>query len=101
MTTRKIQKKKTKRKTILKARRNTQQVSLRSDKADYFFIEAQWYRDQDNLEKALQLLRKALKLNPKNAPMWPVGGSIPVIVYRSAYSKGEISARSGNGRSSA
>ena len=67
MTTRNSQKKKAKRKTKLKARRDTHQASLRSDKADFFFIEAQWYMDQQNYDKALPFLRKALKLKPKNS----------------------------------
>ncbi len=66
MASRKSQKRKTKRKTKLNARRNKQQAGLRSDKAIYFYYESQWYRDQDNHPKALQLLRKALKLSPTN-----------------------------------
>jgi len=66
MASRKSQKRKTKRKTKLNDRRKKQQAGLRSDKAIYFYYESQWYRDQDNHLKALQLLRKALKLNPTN-----------------------------------
>jgi hypothetical protein len=66
MASRKSQKRKTKRKTKLNARRNKQQTALRSDKAIYFYYESQWYREQDNHPKALQLLRKALKLSPTN-----------------------------------
>ena len=66
MASRKSQKRKTKRKTKLNARRNKQQAGLRSDKAIYFYYESQWYREQDNHPKALQLLMKALKLNPTN-----------------------------------
>lgn len=67
MTNRNSRKKKDKRKAKQKARRNKQQACLRSEKAHYFFCEAQWYRDQHNRDKALQLLRKALKLDPKNS----------------------------------
>ncbi len=67
MSTRNAHKKKAQRKSKLKARRETQQAGLRSDKADFFFLEAQWYLDQQNHEKALLLLRKALKLNPHNS----------------------------------
>ena len=67
MTKRNADKKKAKRKAKQRARRNTQQAGLRLDKAAYFFSEAQWYLDQHNHDKALQLLRKALKLEPGNS----------------------------------
>lgn len=67
MTTRNTKKKKADRKARLKERRISQQAGLRSEKAEYFFYEAQWYEDQGKYEKALQLLRRALKLDPKNA----------------------------------
>ena len=78
MSTRKAHKKKAQRKSKLKARRETQQAGLRSDKADFFFLEAQWYLDQQNYEKALPLLRKALKLNPHNSDFmhsWPISAT--------------------------
>jgi len=67
MTKRNSQKKKAKRKAKQKVRRNMQQAGLRSEKANYFFCEAEWYWDRHNYDKALQLLRKALKLDPKNS----------------------------------
>jgi tetratricopeptide (TPR) repeat protein len=47
-------------------RRISQQAGLRSEKAEYFFYEAQWYRDQGKHDKAVQLIRRAIKLDPKN-----------------------------------
>lgn len=67
MTNRNSKKKKAKRKAKQKARRNKLQAGLRSERAHYFFCEAQWYRDHLNHDKALQLLRKALKLDPQNS----------------------------------
>ena len=67
MATRNSQKKKAKRESKQKVRRDTYQAGLRSDKADFFFVEAQWYAEQQNYDKALPLVRKALKLNPKNS----------------------------------
>ncbi len=66
MTTRNPRKKKTDRKARLKERRSSLQAGLRSEKADYFFHEALWYRDQGKYEKALQLIRRVLRLDPKN-----------------------------------
>jgi superfamily II DNA or RNA helicase len=66
MTARKSDKKKAKRKVQQTARRNAQQAGLRSEKAAYFFYEAQWYREQENYDKALNFLKKALKQDPKN-----------------------------------
>lgn len=66
MTTRNTKKKKADRKARLKERRISQQAGLRSEKAEYFFYEAQWYRDQGKHDKAVQLIRRAIKLDPKN-----------------------------------
>ena len=62
----KYQEKKADRKAGLKERRVSQQAGLRSEKAEYFFYEAQWYRDQGKHDKAVQLIRRAIKLDPKN-----------------------------------
>ena len=66
MTTRNTKKKKADRKARLKERRISQQAGLRSEKAEYFFYEAQWYRDQGKHDKAVQLIGRAIKLDPKN-----------------------------------
>jgi SNF2 family DNA or RNA helicase len=66
MSHRKAEKKKAKRKLKLQARRNTHQASQQSDRAHFFFMESQWYQDQNNHDKSLLLLKKALKLNPSN-----------------------------------
>lgn len=67
MTARNSDKKKAKRKAKQKTRRNTHLADLRADKAEYFFYEAQWFQDQNKYYKALPLLKKALKLDPKNS----------------------------------
>jgi SNF2 family DNA or RNA helicase len=64
---RKSEKKKARRKAQKKVRRNAQLADMRSEKADFFFCEAQWYLDTQNHVKALQFLRKALKLAPNNS----------------------------------
>jgi superfamily II DNA or RNA helicase len=66
MSHRKVRKKKTKRQSKLKARRNTQQAGLRAERADFFFSEALWYKGEERYDKALQTLKKALKLAPDN-----------------------------------
>jgi superfamily II DNA or RNA helicase len=66
MTTRNTKKKKADRKARLKQRRKSLQAGLRSEKAEYFYYEAQWHEGQGKYDKALQLLRRALKLDPKN-----------------------------------
>jgi superfamily II DNA or RNA helicase len=63
----KAEKKKARRKAQLKSRRKEQIAGARSEKAEYFFHEAMWCRDHLNYDKALPLLRKALKLDPKNS----------------------------------
>ncbi len=66
MTTPKSQKRNAKRKTKLKARRNQQQADVRAGKAAFFYHEANWCRHNNNYPKALQLLKKALKISPAN-----------------------------------
>jgi SNF2 family DNA or RNA helicase len=66
MAKRNSQKKKTKRKAKQKVRPSSQSIQLRLQKAEYFFNEARWYRQEENYAKSLQLLRKALKIDPKN-----------------------------------
>jgi tetratricopeptide (TPR) repeat protein len=66
MAKRNSQKKKTKRKAKQKVRPSSQSIQLRLHKAEYFFYEAKWYRQEENYAKSLQLLRKALKIDPKN-----------------------------------
>ncbi|WP_419655708.1 ATP-dependent RNA helicase [Desulfosarcina variabilis str. Montpellier] len=64
MATTKAQKKKTKRKNKLQARKKAQHAEARSDRADFFYAESQWYQDQGNLDKALHFIKKTLKLAP-------------------------------------
>ena len=64
MATTKAQKKKTKRKSKLQARKKAQHAEARSDRADFFYAESQWYQDQGNLDKALHFIKKTLKLAP-------------------------------------
>ncbi|MFZ0240785.1 MAG: tetratricopeptide repeat protein [Desulfobacterales bacterium] len=59
-------KKKADRKAKLKERRNKQQAGLRSEKGEYFLYEAHWHEDQGKRDKALQMVRRALKLDPNN-----------------------------------
>jgi SNF2 family DNA or RNA helicase len=62
-----------KRKSIRKAKLNKRRSKLTSDiqkeRANYFFHEALWYWDQVDHEKALTLLTKALRHDPKNPDM--------------------------------
>lgn len=58
MATTKAQKKKTKRKNKLQARKKAQHAEARSDRADFFYAESQWYQDQGNLDKALHFIKK-------------------------------------------
>ena len=67
MAKRNYQKKKTKRKIKQKVQRSRQSIAFRLQKAEYFFYEATWQRDQENYDKSLQHLRKALKADPKNS----------------------------------
>jgi SNF2 family DNA or RNA helicase len=61
------------RKSIRKAKLNKRRSKLMSDtqkeRANYFFHEALWYWDQVDREKALTLLMKALRYDPKNPDM--------------------------------
>lgn len=67
MAKRNYQKRKTKRKIKQKVQRIRQSTALRLQKAEYFFHEAKWQGDQENYDKSLQYLRKALKIDPKNS----------------------------------
>jgi superfamily II DNA or RNA helicase len=62
----KAEKHKAKRKAKLKARRQSATAAVRSEKADFFYCEYQWFQGSGNFEKALVNLRKALKLDPDN-----------------------------------
>lgn len=65
----KSKKRQAKRKTNLKKRRSKLTVNTQKERADYFFHEAFWYWDQMDHEKALTLVAKALRYDPKNAEM--------------------------------
>jgi len=65
----KSKKRQDKRKTKLKKRRSKLTVNTQKGRANYFFHEALWYLDQMDHEKALALLTKALRYDPKNAEM--------------------------------
>ena len=60
---------KAKRKAKLNKRRNKLTADIKKERADYFFHEALWYWDQMDREKALTLLMKALRYDPKNPDM--------------------------------
>ncbi|MEJ2166744.1 MAG: SNF2-related protein, partial [Desulfobacterales bacterium] len=60
----KAEKRKAKRKVKLKARRSSAKAAVRSEKAEFFFIEYGWFRSTGNTDKALVSLKKALKLDP-------------------------------------
>jgi superfamily II DNA or RNA helicase len=62
----KAEKHKAKRKAKLIARRKSAAVAVRSEKADFFYSEYQWFREAGNHEKALLQLKKALKQDPDN-----------------------------------
>ncbi len=62
----KAEKRKAKRKVKLKARRQSTAAVVRSEKAEFFFYEYEWFRSTDNHDKALVSLKKALKLDPGN-----------------------------------
>jgi SNF2 family DNA or RNA helicase len=66
MPTTKTQKKKAKRKNKLQARKKAQHAEVRLDKADFFYAESQWYKDQGNFDKALHFIKKTLKLAPND-----------------------------------
>jgi hypothetical protein len=60
----KADKRKAKRKSKLKARRQSAVNTVRSEKADFFYSESTWFGGTGNFEKALIYLKKALKLSP-------------------------------------
>ncbi len=62
----KADKRKAKRKSKLKARRQSAVNTVRSEKADFFYSEFAWFRGTGNHEKALIYIKKALKLSPGN-----------------------------------
>jgi tetratricopeptide (TPR) repeat protein len=62
----KTQKKKAKRKNRLQARKKAQHAEARLDKAEFFYVESQWYMDQGNFDKALHFIKKTLKLVPND-----------------------------------
>jgi SNF2 family DNA or RNA helicase len=66
MAKRNYQKRKTKRKIKQKVQRSRQSTALRLQKGEYFFHEATFQSDQENYDKSLQYLRKALKVDPEN-----------------------------------
>jgi tetratricopeptide (TPR) repeat protein len=66
MPTTKTQKKKAKRKNRLQARKKAQHAEARLDKAEFFYVESQWYMDQGNFDKALHFIKKTLKLVPND-----------------------------------
>ena len=66
MPTTKTQKKKAKRQNKLQARKKAQHAKVRLDKADFFYAESQWYKDQGNFDKALHFIKKTLKLAPND-----------------------------------
>ena len=65
----KSKKRQAKRKGKLKERSKKLAVSIRKEKANYFFHEALWYWDQMDREKTLTLVTKALRYDPKNPEM--------------------------------
>jgi len=66
MSINKTQKKKAKRDKKLKERRQKLDVAAKKDKADFLFHEAMWHWDKGNQEKALNLMERALILDPSN-----------------------------------
>ena len=62
----KAEKRKAKRKVKLKTRRQSAAAAVRSEKADFFYYEHEWFRSTGNYDKALVSLKKALKLDPHN-----------------------------------
>jgi tetratricopeptide (TPR) repeat protein len=62
----KVEKRKAKRKTKQKQRRVKMSLAFQKEKADFWFNESLWLRDQGKLEEALSYIKKALKLDPKN-----------------------------------
>ena len=60
---------KAKRKAKLNKRRDKLTADIQKERAGYFFHEALWYWDQMDREKALTLLMKALRYDPKNPDM--------------------------------
>ncbi len=66
MPTTKTQKKNAKRKNKLQARKKAQHAEVRLDKADFYYAESQWYKEQGNFDKALHFNKKTLKLAPND-----------------------------------
>ncbi|MCK4467654.1 MAG: DEAD/DEAH box helicase family protein, partial [Desulfobacterales bacterium] len=62
----KAEKRKAKRKTKQKQRRVKMSLAFQKEKADFWFNESLWFRDQGKLEEALSYIKKALRLDPKN-----------------------------------
>ena len=66
MSTTKTQKRKTKRDKKLKERRQKLDHAAKREKADFLFYEATWYWNKGNMEKALDFMERALRLEPFN-----------------------------------
>ena len=66
MSIRKTQKRKTKRDKKLKDRRRKLDNAAKREKADFLFHEATWYWNKGNLEKALDFMETASRLEPDN-----------------------------------
>ena len=66
MPKKKAEKRQAKRDKKLKERRQRRDQSAKKDKAEFLFYEATWYRDNGNLDKALNYLERAVRLDPKN-----------------------------------
>lgn len=62
----KAEKRKAKRKVKSKTRRTSAAATARTEKADFYYWEYEWLREDGDDEKALFNLRKALKLQPTN-----------------------------------
>ena len=78
----KAEKRKAKRKVKLKARRQSAAAAVRSEKADFFYYEHEWFRSTGNYDKALVSLKKALKLDPddRSAQMYLRMANDPPVV---------------------
>ena len=65
----KSKKSQAKRKAKLNKRRSKLTADFQKERADYFFHESLWYWDRMDHEKALTLLMKALRYDPKSMTM--------------------------------
>jgi len=65
----KLKKRQAQRKARLNKRRNKLTANTQKEKADYFFHEALWHWGRMDHEKALTLLMKALRYDPKSNDM--------------------------------